>query len=475
MPSTSDAYVWVWLPGATDPVPAGLIQREGANYRFGYARSYLARPDSISLYEPELPLRDGWIEPPDGMRIAGALLDAGPDRWGREVIFHRRFNGQGNDKDRDDLNHLDYFLDSGSNRIGALDYQTAPTTYVPRSQSATLDDLHAAAIEMQEGRPLPPDIAEAFLHGSAIGGARPKVLLDDTNRHVIAKLEAGSDPFPVVKAEGAGIALARHVGIDVPNSEVISSLGRDVLLIDRFDRNPDGTRRLMISGLTMAQADENAGRYVTYPQILDVLNTLGSDSAVGRRLFERIVFNVAISNNDDHARNHAAFWDGKNLTLTPAYDLAPQARSGDTFDQAMAIDRNKTRASTFRACVDAAPVYGLDRRAATDIIEHQIATIEHHWDQVADQCRLTSAEKTALYRNQILHEAAFYGYESPRSRRTPDPEDDLTRVRSEALTDHQDRRARGAASKPRCGKIVKQTGDRCLLDPDHDGNCRSVL
>lgn len=146
----------------------------------------------------------------------------------------------------------------------------------------------------------------------------------------IAKFSSTSDPYPVVNAEALALEFARRVGIDTTGSFLTTSLGRDVLMIERFDRRSGGGRRIVVSGLTMLGLDEMEARYATYPDLLDMLRRKGIDAGVGRRLFERVVFNVAIGNNDDHARNHAAFWDGQTLELTPAYDLCPQIRSGET-------------------------------------------------------------------------------------------------------------------------------------------------
>jgi serine/threonine-protein kinase HipA len=162
----------------------------------------------------------------------------------------------------------------------------------------------------------------------------------------------------VVNAEALALELARRAGIDTTASFLTKSLGRDVLVIERFDRPPPGGRRIVISALTMLGLDEMEARYATYPDLLDVLRRSGTDPTIGKKLFERIVFNVAVGNNDDHARNHAAFWDAKGLTLTPAYDLCPQIRSGETSSQALAFDRDGTRDSSFAAVAAAAPVYG---------------------------------------------------------------------------------------------------------------------
>lgn len=408
MPSQiSEAYVWAWLPDATAPVVAGVVQRRGDDHRFAYARSYRERPDAISLYEPELPLREGWIEPRDGLAIAGALRDAGPDAWGQRVIIEGLY-GDASAVDPGDVGQLTFLLESASNRIGGLDFQTSSDSYLERGGAASLDELHGAAIELAEGRYLSPELAKALIDGAAVGGARPKVVIDDGDRSFIAKLSVSTDPYPVVKAEAVGLDLARRVGLDVPTSQVTASLDRDVLLVERFDRPGSGRRRMMVSGLTMLGLDEMFARYATYPNILDVLQRQGSDPDVGRRLFERIVFNVAIGNNDDHARNHAAFWDGHELTLTPVYDLCPQARSGESSGQAMAIDREGNRASTMGTCIDAAGVYGLERDEALDVVRFQIDTINDAWTEVADVNGLTQAQRNYLFGRQILNPSISY-------------------------------------------------------------------
>ncbi|WP_395112489.1 type II toxin-antitoxin system HipA family toxin [Antrihabitans spumae] len=411
-----DAFVWVWLPSHTDPVPAGRLQfqRHGRRYAFGYGRSYLERNDAISLYEPELPLRPGWQAAPSNMSIASALRDAGPDSWGQRVILERIHGVAGTDADTADLDQITYFLESGSNRIGGLDFQTSPEVYIPRGTSASLDDLHAAADTLDQGRELSDELGAALLRGTSIGGARPKALIDVQGRGHIVKFSSASDPYPVVNAEALALELARRAGIDTTASFLTKSLGRDVLAIERFDRPADGSRRIIVSALTMLGLDEMEGRYATYPDLLDVLRRTGTDPAIGRRLFERIVFNVAIGNNDDHARNHAAFWDGKALELTPAYDLCPQIRSGETSSQALAFDRKGTRNSSFAAVVAAAPVYGLTTTEAHEIIDAQVAVIEQDFTEVADMAKLTKAQRNFLWHRQILNPHASYGYAAGR-------------------------------------------------------------
>jgi serine/threonine-protein kinase HipA len=409
----NEAYVWVWLPGATEPVVAGQLMHSGERIAFVYGRSYLARPGAIALYLPELPLRHGRIQPLSGNTIAGCIADAGPDAWGQRVIMHRRFGRDGRDRDPASINTLTYLLESGSDRVGALDFQASATDYVARSSEATLEELQHAANRLEAGEPFSAALDDALLHGSSLGGARPKALLDAGGRKLIAKFSSATDSYPVVKAEAVAMELARRVGIDVAFTEITSCLGRDVLLVERFDRTAvAGQRRLVVSALTMLGLHEMIGRYATYHDLADVIRErFANPEATLRELFSRIVFNICVSNTDDHARNHAAFWDGAQLTLTPAYDICPQLRSGGETAQAMAIGRDGFRASQLAGCVTASETYLLSDSAARAIINHQLDVINNQWIDAADAARLTAAERDQLWGRQILNPYALYDYE----------------------------------------------------------------
>ena len=410
--STGGAFVWVWLPDATEPVVAGRIaMTSSGEHRFAYGESYLARPAAISLFTPELPLGRGWIDAPDGMDMAGCLWDASPDSWGQRVIIARLTGLSGAAADAVQFDKLTFLLESGSNRIGALDFQASATEYVPRAQQATLDELHAAAEALDSGE-LDPDLAIALVDGTAVGGARPKVLVADGDTEYIAKLSMSTDTYSVVKAEAVAMELARRVGIDVPTTRLVRSLGRDVLLVQRFDRPGGGRRRQLVSALTMQGFGDFLGaRYSSYLDVLEVLRAgASSGKGLARRVFERIVFNVLTGNTDDHARNHAAFWDGEHLDLTPAYDLCPQPRSGTEANQAMAISSTGERRSRLVSCLDACAGYDLSRTQARAIIDRQVTLIREQWADAADLCELTETDRTFLFGRQILNGYAFGGY-----------------------------------------------------------------
>lgn len=415
--TTSDiAYVWVWLPGATDPVVAGAIRMVSPNtYGFAYGRSYLSRDDAISLYAPELPLIRGTQDPPEGLKMASALRDGAPDAWGRRIVYEAVTGSINRNSDVDSLDELTYLLSSGSDRIGALDFQLSPTEYIHRGDPASLEELHNAADAVDRGEKLRPALDRALIHGTSIGGARPKALLDDPSgrRGWVAKFSSSSDVRPAVGYEAAAMHLASKAGLNVPEIRVIRSLGKDVLLVRRFDRTDAGHRRMMVSGLTLAGEDENFGRYVTYPQLVDVLRMHSQNpETVGPEMFRRIVFNIAVSNVDDHARNHAAFWDGRHLELTPAYDLDPQIRSGETAAQAMSLSDVplRDRDSTFANAVRHSHFYGLSSAQARDMVDEVVQAIRDSFRDATDFARLTRAQSDTMWGRQVLNPGSVQGW-----------------------------------------------------------------
>jgi serine/threonine-protein kinase HipA len=423
-PAPNSVFVWVWLPGKTEPVVAGRIDASAGDYVFAYGRSYLERSDAISLYRPELPLHAGAIRPIRGLRVAGCLRDGSPDAWGRRVVLARRFGHVDDTVDPGQLDELTYMIESGSDRIGALDFQRSATDYVPRDETAALGALVDAAVLIEQGKELPPALGEALVRGTSIGGARPKVTLraDDAStreaadatglgKHLIAKLSSSTDYTPVVKAEAVGMILARHCGIDVATVKVTQVMAKDVLLVDRFDRTDvPGERRLMVSALTILGLDELGARYAGYPDIADAIRRQFKDPTRNlRELYSRLVFNVCIGNTDDHLRNHAAFWDGHQLDLTPAYDLYPNPRTGQVANQALDLTRVPgDRASQLRLCLMTAENFLIDTSEAQAIIDAHIETITSVWDDAADEARLTRAERSQLWGWEILNPYIHY-------------------------------------------------------------------
>jgi serine/threonine-protein kinase HipA len=409
----TEAFVWTWLPGAEEPVVGGRIELADGIVRFNYGRSYLARPEAIPLYVPELPLRPGAIEPLGSLTIPGCIKDAGPDAWGQRVVMQHLLGAGAKDGDPVVFGPLTYLLRSGSDRIGALDFQESADVYVSRDEtSAPVEDLMEAADRVGEGVPLPPALDLALLHGSSVGGARPKALLKAEGGDLIAKFSSSTDTYAIVKGEFAAMELARRAGLDVASVNLKRVMGRDVLLVERFDRVPrTRQRRAMVSALTMLELDELMARYASYADLAQIVRERFTDARPTlRELFARITFNILTGNSDDHARNHAAFWNGEWLSLTPAYDICPQPRGGGETSQAMIIGADGFRMSQLAGCVERASTYMLTEREAREVIDQQVDVIEREWGEVCERARMTEVERSFFWRRQFLNPYAFEGY-----------------------------------------------------------------
>jgi serine/threonine-protein kinase HipA len=349
-----------------------------------------------------------------GLEMPGCIRDAAPDAWGRRVIINRKLGLKGKDTDTSELDELTYLLESGSDRIGALDFQHSPTEYVPRStDNATLEELLESADRVERGVPLTSELDHALFHGSSIGGARPKALIEDHGTKYIAKFSSSTDLYSVVKAEYIAMRLAALSGLDVAPVKLVKATGKDVLLIERFDRIPvsDGwARKGMVSALTMFGLNEMTARYASYEDFSEIIrHRFTEPMKTLKELYSRLVFNILCGNTDDHARNHAAFWDGKVLTLTPAYDICPQSRAGNEASQAMKIS-GENNLSQVKSCLEAAHHFLLSNEDALSISGGIVSVIRKYWDMVCEEAQLSEIDKKLLWGRQFLNPFSFEEY-----------------------------------------------------------------
>lgn len=400
---TSEAFVWIWLPDAVEPVLCGKLQGDAGELQFFYGKSYLERSDAISLDVRELPLESGVFRPRVG-EMHSVIRDAAPDAWGRRVLLYRL--------NQDNITELDYLLNAGPDRIGALVIQkSSDHCQVQETEAATLGQLVEAAGLIENGQPLPDALASALLHGSSVGGARPKALLYDSQSSWIAKFSSTTDHYPVVRSELAAMWLAGQCHIKVPAVRMVKSMGKDVLLVERFDRIRTATamkRRFMISGLTALQLHETESLLASYLDLAGFIRRYAKD--VGKdnsQLFRRMLFNILIGNNDDHARNHAFFWDGAQYALTPAYDICPMLRTGLTANQAMIVGK-QGRSSTLKNALSEAGLFGLTNADAVFIKSELLDNIETHWAEASDYAGLTKVQSDLLRTATVLSPGIFY-------------------------------------------------------------------
>jgi serine/threonine-protein kinase HipA len=177
-------------------------------------------------------------------------------------------------------------------------------------------------------------------------------------------------------------------------------------LIKRFDRVPKGdtwARKAMVSALTLFRLDDMMARYASYETLSEIIrHRFINPKHTLKELFSRLVFNILSGNTDDHARNHAAFWDGKSLSLTPAYDICPQGRTGNEASQAMFISGHNNL-SQLKTCLETAHNFLLSEEEACQIFGNLTAAIEQHWDTVCEEAELNEVDKKLLWRRQFLN------------------------------------------------------------------------
>lgn len=420
--SDKEAFVWIWLPHGTEPVVVGKLEADDqGNVQFNYGKSYLdrinAHPPAISIYEPELPLKKGVLPLLDGLTMPGCIRDSAPDAWGRRVILNKMLGRKGKDTDTDAIGELTYLLESGSDRIGALDFQRSPTEYIPRSaNNVPLEELLQSAARVEQGVPLTPELDQALFHGSSVGGARPKAIIEykgrgeDQGNKYVAKFSSSTDLYSVVKAEYIAMRLAALAGINAATVKLVKAAQKDILLIERFDREKTAegwTRKAMVSALTLFGLDDMMARYASYETFAEIIRHRFDDpKGTLVELFSRMVFNILCGNTDDHARNHAAFWNGKTLGLTPAYDICPQGRTGREATQAMLISGDN-RLSKLKSCLGAASHFQLSESEAEAIFEKQREAIEANWNKVCDEAELSTVDRELFWKRQFLNAFAF--------------------------------------------------------------------
>ena len=403
---TSEAFVWIFLPGRTEPVVCGRLDalQDGA-YSFLYGRSYRDRDDATSLAPEGMPITATTFVGRRAGALPGLIRDAGPDAWGRYVAEYRTGTAK--------LDELDLLLHAHADRIGALAFSPSSTqcrAYAP--PMVTLADLEAAARGVQEGATLPQHLLDALLHGTSIGGARPKAAVDIDGRQWIAKFSSTTDQYRVVRWEAASLTLAQAAGIRVPAHRLEQVNGRDALLVERFDREGAGAtvrRHHMLSALTLLNLDDTEAPLASYPDLSEVLLRHAHDPAADRtELFRRMVFNILIGNEDDHAKNHACFWDGQRLRLTQAYDMLPQRRAGAEGRQAMIVGTHGPggRESTLTNALSSAARFGLRADEAVAVANEVLGVVEEQWEQRFLDVDVPPREIAALRGTSVLSAVA---------------------------------------------------------------------
>lgn len=303
---------------------------------FAYGLNYLKRPQALEVDPVALGMTDKAavtakrLLPLAGLSFFGGIRDAAPDAWGRRVI-EAKLKVPANS-----LPESQYLLHAGSDRVGALDIRRHIDDEPVAGASGwhSLTHLMEAAGRIDEGLPVPTHLEAIFQGGSALGGARPKASVRDEQGVLwLAKFASATDAMDVPTIEAATLLLAKEAGQRVPPVRMQSLGGRNIMLIQRFDRYwPEANtecRMGFVSGLTMLGCDEADSPNKSYADLADAIRRYGHPSVIRRdneELFRRMVFNILVTNDDDHLRNHGFVYDPRlgGWALSPLYDVMPR-------------------------------------------------------------------------------------------------------------------------------------------------------
>jgi serine/threonine-protein kinase HipA len=320
-------------------------ERGGQSATFRYTDSYLASPDSYEL-DPALPKSSGVFHTPPGKAMFGAFADSAPDRWGENLLRREeRERVRTTESIPRTLSKADFLLGVRDDaRQGAVRFrQPASAIYYSAHRHAVprlieLPRLLRAVDHLDAKGALDRDIKDLIAAGSSLGGARPKAaVVDRDGRLAIAKFpRTGDDEWDVSGWEQLEMRLARRAGLNVARTELTPVAGRNVLIIDRFDRH-NGRRIGFVSALTMLEATDGEQR--SYLEIAEVIERHSSRANADlRELYRRVIFSILTANTDDHLRNHAFLREGRGWVLSPAYDLNPNPDNPSRLSTAIDLD-----------------------------------------------------------------------------------------------------------------------------------------
>jgi serine/threonine-protein kinase HipA len=395
----SDFEVHIALNGRTRQV--GLARsnrvRGKETILFEYDDAWLNDSDRFSL-EPALAMTRGAFAPPSGLTVFGSIGDSAPDTWGRRLMQRaERRAAEREGRAIHTLAESDYLLGvSDTTRLGALrfrrvgeeSFQAPDRAGVPALiQLGKLLQITERILRDEE---TDEDLQLIFAPGSSIGGARPKASVIDQHGYLsIAKFPKETDDYSVETWEEIALRLAEQAGIATPKHQLIEVAGKAVLLSRRFDRQ-DGTRIPFLSAMAMVSAKD--GEQGSYPEIVDSLVQHGAQAKTdARALYRRVVFNVLISNVDDHLRNHGFLWLGKNgWSLSPAYDLNPMP--SDIKARVLTTNISLDEATCSLDLLESAAEYFSLSLAQARVIIKEVALVTSRWRNIAKEVGARSAE-----------------------------------------------------------------------------------
>lgn len=400
-----DIYVYADWVGLKEPTLIGTLSAHFAKgkkaFSFEYEKDWL-KTDAQRLLDPDIEFYSG-PQYPANKENFGIFLDSMPDTWGKTLMKRRAAQeARAKDEKPKPLYEIDYLLGVyDETRMGALRYKTEldgpfldNNVRNPTPPWSSLGDLQEAAKQLEndeQSDEVLKWLAVLIAPGSSLGGARPKANIFDTQKHLwIAKFPSKTDTVDKALWEYLAYQLAIASGIEMAESNVKKISGHHhTFLTKRFDR--DGEERIhFASAMTMTGNTEETIRDASpsYLEIVEFIEINGVDVEANlHQLWRRIVFNIAISNTDDHLRNHGFILTDKGWVLSPAYDLNPSIEKDglslniDMDDNALDFDLAKSVGEYFR----------LSEKEMETILSEVLAVVKD-WKRVAEAIGIKNAE-----------------------------------------------------------------------------------
>ncbi|MBF0998355.1 MAG: type II toxin-antitoxin system HipA family toxin [Lachnospiraceae bacterium] len=380
-----------------NPILIGILYvnslKGGESYSFEYDREWLKKTSLKITLDPELMPYSG-RQYPFGKTIFGLFSDSSPDRWGRVLMNKReRILAEKEGRKPAKLYDSDYLLGVyDETRLGGIRFKTEPNGAFLSDDKETAAPPWASLRALEEAsRNFENEdtaLSEKWLNqlirpGSSLGGARPKATVMDPKEQLwIAKFPSRNDENDSGAWEMVTHDLARICGLHVPEAklEKFSKLG-STYLVKRFDRILN-KRVHFASAMTLLGKTDGAS-VAEGTSYLDIAAFIKSYGAQPKRdlieLWKRIVFNMAVSNTDDHLRNHAFIFTENGWRLSPLYDVNPVpygdelSLNVDEADNSINID----------LAIETAVRFGLSRTDATNDAKDILVIVRENWEKLA--------------------------------------------------------------------------------------------
>lgn len=402
--------IYVYFDDSYSEAPAliGMLLAQQIHGRevfsFEFTNEWL-HDNRCHLLDPDLQLYSGRQYLPENKSNFGLFLDSSPDRWGR-VLLERRESYRAKEENRPRLNlqESDFLLGVfDESRMGALRMKLSPVSEFldndPEYSTppfASLRELEHAAwqLENDDDKDVSKWLKMLIAPGSSLGGARPKANVTDANGNLwIAKFPSRNDRKNVGAWEAVTMNLAKQCGITVAPFDVKKLSNKYwTFLTKRFDRDEQGRRIHFTSAMTMLGYTDGNTEGCSYLELFEwIANNCCEVEKNLAEMWLRIVFNIAVSNCDDHLRNHGFLLTPKGWTLSPAYDLNPQE-----YGTGLNLNINEhENALDFSLAIEVAQYAGIPKDEADKIVQHT-KEIVSQWRRIATSFKIPREEQEMM-------------------------------------------------------------------------------